>query len=1125
MKFQERYRNLNKAQQEAVDTIDGPIMVIAGPGSGKTELLAVRTANILQKEQINPQNILILTFTDSATQNMRERLVNLIGETAYKVAIYTFHSFSSDIINRYKELFFDGANYRVATDVDRLNIIENVLENLPRGNKLGSRHFEMGFNFTSDIMSCISGLKKGNYSSRKWDEELNQLIKEWKIINHEIAPLFEVSSGKRKFEIVYENFQSIFNNLKKLNTQYANYLASTLSLELELSENTGGHKNLNNWRDEYFVNNENGDKILKDSRDEKVEKWKTLTDIYEKYIFEMNKKGFYDYDDMIFLVAKELSENSYLRNELEERYQYIMVDEFQDTNESQLSLIKHLTSSPVNEGRPNVLAVGDDDQAIYKFQGAELSNIYKFLNMYRDVKKIILTDNYRSTEKVLNYAANVSSKIADSVVKRDKDLNKGLVSKNANLPKGKIIEKQFENIHSEFDFIALEILNLLKDGVNPKEISIIGKKHATLRAMTNVFNTYKIPYAYEKREHVLSKQIIKEIITILEFVESGLGNLKEELLPEILSYKFWNIDRVDIWNIANSVRKGEEIVNELGTKSYKRVSWLDACLKSENTKIVQVANFLVSLLADAHVLPLEYIIDKIIGTKEWDNDDEYVDREKISDIKKEFIKNGEFISPYKEYYFSKENFENKKQEYLDFLFSLRTFIGALREFKKEEILYVKDLPNFLNVYKNNDNLTLTTVSPFATGDNTITLQTAHKSKGLEYEYVFIVDANEKEWNGRGHSNKIGLPEHLKLLADQDTEDDKIRLLYVAITRAKHTLYVTYSKEQLGFTMSDDEGSKKTDKPENTEITNNILESLALKEVNPIFENEKTLLKKVLENYLMPVTHMNNFLDLSRVGPAKFIEQNLLKFPQAMNPSSIYGSAMHEAIQNYYLYYKKYKKFASLERLKAYFENSLLRANLTSEEYKKYLNSGLDNLEIYEKELKKKGAINETDLVEHSFKHEGVTFGIVKATGKIDKIQFDGKKVITVTDFKTGKSYSSWDKVSQEYEKIKLHFYQYQLAYYVLLINNSRSFHNYKVQEGILEFLEADEGGKINRLKLEIDKELVSRVEKLANIVYKKIINLDFPNTYKYSHNELGEEKDVRLKDILDFEEDLLNNKI
>ena len=126
------------------------------------------------------------------------------------------------------------------------------------------------------------------------------------------------------------------------------------------------------------------------------------------------------------------------------------------------------------------------------------------------------------------------------------------------------------------------------------------------------------------------------------------------------------------------------------------------------------------------------------------------------------------------------------------------------------------------------------------------------------------------------------------------------------------------------------------------------------------------------------------------------------------------------------------------------------------------------------------------MVEYNFKHEGVKFGEVRATGKIDKISFNGKEIV-VTDFKTGKSFSSWDKMSQDYEKIKAHFYQYQLAYYALLIENSRSFHNYKVNTGIIEFLEADNKSKINRLTLEINEELIKRVEKLANIIYKRII--------------------------------------
>lgn len=1126
--FLDRYAKLNKSQREAVDTMDGPVMVIAGPGTGKTELLTLRTANILKNLQVSPQNILLLTFTESGAMNMRERLVGLIGETAYRVAIYTFHAFASDVMSKYAEYYFDGANYKAATDIDKLKILEGILENLERKNPLGKHHFEMGYIYTSDIMSCISGLKKGNISPELFREKIENMKAELTAINNFSGELLAESSGSRKFDVVFETFGKIYIELEKLanenSNSYAEYLKNVLSLELVKSGSTGDHKNLNTFREEYFTKdtNEHSDlKILKDSREEKIEKWLALADVYEKYIFEMNKHALYDFDDMIYLTARELERNETLRNELEEKYQYIMIDEFQDTNEAQLSLVTNLTRSPINEGRPNLLVVGDDNQAIYKFQGAELDNIFKFKKIYSSVTTIVLDQNYRSTQDILDYSGNVMLQIEDRLDKRDTNINKSLVASNLkykNETLGQIIEKTFQNDQLELDYVAKEIKKILSTGVDPEEISIISKKHASLKKIANVLNIYEVPYSYEKKEHVLEKQHIHELVSIVSYLNSGA----DDLLPEILSYKFWGLDRLDIWQIAEKVKLGLTSEDEAGVKVWERINWLSAMLVSEDEKMRSIAKFLIELKSDAKEMPLENLLDKIIGTKEYEYVNEY------DDSTKEEVRNFNFTSPYREFYFGKENFDHNKPEYLEFLFALRTFVGAIREFRQGRILKSSDMEELVDIYRNNDKLTLTLRSPFATSDKAITLQTAYKAKGLEYEYVFIINTDHKEWTGHGMANKIGMPENLKLLSEGDNIDDKLRLLYVAMTRAKHTLYITHSKEKLSFILKN--SKEESDKIEegSVDLSLEIVRNLAITDTLVYMESEKILLKRLLENYKMPVTHMTNFLNIGKVGPAKFVEQNLLRFPQAMSSSSAYGSAMHAAMQSYYLYFKKHEKVPSLEKLQEYFENSLLSYGLSDIEYERYKKSGYENLEVYKNDLETRndGADKAKmgDMVEYNFANEGVHIGEVHASGKIDKMEFSGT-TITVTDLKTGKSFSDWEeKGTSDYDKIKLHFFKYQLAYYKLLIENSRTYHNYKVNIGKIEFLECDEGKKINILSLDLNDELCARVSKLSNIVYKKILDLDFPDTTRWTHDESGEEREVKLKDILEFEEELLKGE-
>ena len=168
------------------------------------------------------------------------------------------------------------------------------------------------------------------------------------------------------------------------------------------------------------------------------------------------------------------------------------------------------------------------------------------------------------------------------------------------------------------------------------------------------------------------------------------------------------------------------------------------------------------------------------------------------------------------------------------------------------MLHARDIFDFLSVYENNDKLTLMSVSPFASSSEAVVLQTAHKSKGLEYEYVFIISSDEDEWNGRAYANKIGMPTHLKLLPDSDNADDRIRLYYVAMTRAKHTLYITNHQSKLGFILSG-----KEDKQEAV-LNEMIADNLYIKGADDYVEDEKALLRRLLENYKMPVTHMINF---------------------------------------------------------------------------------------------------------------------------------------------------------------------------------------------------------------------------------------------------------------------------
>ena len=191
--YEERYRALNPEQQKAVDTIDGPVLVVAGPGSGKTELLSLRAANILRQTDTLPSSILCLTFTDSASVNMQKRLESLIGAEAYKIAVHTFHSFGSEIIAQHPEYFYNGSTYSPADDIKQLEILQEIFENLPHTSLLGSYHPEHGYTYIKETKERIGDLKKGGFSP----EEFRAVLEKDKVFLDQSAPLFaEVFEGK-----------------------------------------------------------------------------------------------------------------------------------------------------------------------------------------------------------------------------------------------------------------------------------------------------------------------------------------------------------------------------------------------------------------------------------------------------------------------------------------------------------------------------------------------------------------------------------------------------------------------------------------------------------------------------------------------------------------------------------------------------------------------------------------------------------------------------------------------------------------------------------------------------------------------------------------------------------------
>jgi DNA helicase II / ATP-dependent DNA helicase PcrA len=1106
--FLERYKKLNPKQREAVDAIDGPVLVVAGPGSGKTEILSLRVANILRETDTHPSSILCLTFTEAAAANMRRRLADIIGTDAYRVAIHTFHSFGVEVKNRFSGYFHDGAAFLPADELTSREVLGEIFARLRHDDPLRKEHPEMGFIYLADAGMAIEALKRSGISP----DELLAVVEYDEAALARINPILErVFGGTVSAKTIpaavaaVEEIRSIDAGLAFPLTHLSpleKVVAASLERAVQSARELGKASPLSTWKSRYLKQDDEGQRVFRDTL--QMPKLRSLAGVYAAYRERMYKAGYYDFGDMLLDVIQALQSNPTLKAELQEEFQYVLVDEFQDTNDAQMRLLSLLSDNPVSEGRPNVMAVGDDDQAIFRFQGAELANILGFRSAYREPKIITLGQNYRSASEILDTASQIIALGEERLETVLPDIEKKLVSELG--AGGNISVRDFQTRDKEYAWIAAEVRRLMDAGTPPGEIAVIARKHRYLEELARCFAIAGIPVEYERERNVLEQPHVAKIIQIARYAVSLLEVGTEPadyLLPEILSYPFWGISREAIWKLSVEA-------------SAKRLPWLSIALESPEKTVQSAALFLLDLSREAKHETLEHMLDRIIGPgapgrSETDEDAEAFDTAGRTG------KEAGVASLFRNYYFSSARFDALPGEYLLLLSGLRTFVEALRKWRRGMPLELADLVAFADL-RTSHNMPLLDRSPVRFADKAVRLLTAHGAKGLEFEAVFVVSCQDDIWAGRGFPARLPLPANLPVMPGSDTSDDKLRLFYVALTRAKRHLYLTsFAAEENGkasprLRFLEAIGEIGTVSPADAEDLQNSEAAAGMFDMTlsapPYAATESAVLAGLLDGYQMSVTHLNNFLDVTRGGPRMFFEQNLLRFPQAKSGSESYGSAIHRTMEFIYRTVAAEGSVPALPRVLGIFETELERERLSERDLGLYKERGFDAIRVlYDA---KKDSIDPSDKVEVDFRSQGVIIENAPITGKIDRLHVEDGRA-TVIDIKTGRALDTWEP-GTAHEKEKLHRYARQLVFYKLLVEHSRSFAGKaEVQEGVLEFAEPAKG-KILELRKDITQDETERLVLLIKAVYAKIQALDFPDTSGYKDDLSG---------MLQFEEDLL----
>lgn len=1013
-KFQQIYTGLNEEQKLAVDTIEGPVMVIAGPGTGKTQILSARIGKILLETDTAPQNILCLTFTDAGVVAMRKRLISFMGSDAYKVQVHTFHSFCNMVLQE-NARYFSKKEMDALSDLERIDVLQKLIDGFESENSLKRFKGEIYYDM-QNLAHLFSSIKRENWSEETLLKQIDAYIKD-----------------------ILPETDGYYNKRKKAKG------------ELEFTQK---------GKDEI----------------ERMEKTKDAIRSFKKYQEILKEKKRYDYDDMINWTIRLFEDHPDVLLNYQERFQYILVDEYQDSSGSQNKIVELLISYWQDE-KPNIFVVGDDDQSIYKFQGANLQNLQSFLKTFdKDLLKIVLTQNYRSVQPVLDAAKNLVENNDERLIKYIPGFSKDLISAHPALSKLTIhpVIRIYNNEFEENAHLAISIKKLIDDGVSPSEIAVIYREHKLGDELIKFLQLLQIPFYAKRSINLLDDIFIKKILNIMRYTvaEQDMPFSGEQYLFELLHYDFFGIKPFRVAVISNEIAAMRgKTAKEKSLRGYlqKLKEENDGKLFSDNEQdipLIRVAGIIESLITEVNNNSLqgwfEFMINEtgILA---------YIlnDPEKFWLMKKltglfDYIKDATHRHPE---------------------MNLKTFMEQI------DLLIQNSLP-----------IDLVQQSGVAAG---VSLLTAHGSKGLEFEYVFLMCARTDLWEGKRNVNRgFRLPPNV---VEQEQEIEKTeelrRLFFVSLTRAKKYLYISYPESR-----NDGKQNIPSQFIAETKIAEQIPEErIVLSEEEklhfaslrfgiiqkPVLEKiEAEYIDQLLENFTMNVSALNNFLEC----PLKFYYTTLIRVPSVKSEPMQFGSSVHAALNDFFVkMMNENHVYPSKDFLLQRFLYDMQRNRevFTNKSLNNFLEYGSNMLEKYYDYYYTVPPTNDFILTEYPLSK--VVINNVPLKGFADKIQF-WKNDIVITDFKTGaypkaKARGEFDLPGSLKAPLGGNYWR-QAVFYKILAENlpGKNWHVLEIQ---FDFVEMNKKEQFDIEKLFITQEQIDAVKEQITTAWDKIQKHEF----------------------------------
>jgi DNA helicase-2/ATP-dependent DNA helicase PcrA len=843
VQFAQAMERLNERQRQAVTHEEGPILVVAGPGTGKTQLLATRVAWLLHRDDgPRPSEILCLTYTDAAARNMRQRLLDIIGPAAHLVSIYTFHSFGQLII-RENSNRLGVHGLEVASEAEARKFYVDLVDGLPADHALyrdtGNTHYEI-----ERLEPSFRIMKKEGWTASQFVEELEKY-------RASLAddPKYIYKVGPKK------------GTVKK-----------------EFAE------------EEHRINQSAAAAML-----------------FEPFQQVWQKAGRYDYDDMMGWALKLLTEHETVRQHYQEQYQYFLVDEYQDTNGAQNQLLQ-LVSEAIP--RPNVLVVGDDDQSIFRFQGASVANVLGFHKRYSDVVLVVLEENYRSSAKVLAVASNLIALNQERLSVQLPGLTKTLVARHAQFSASEVqpLIRCYTSPLHEVAHIADELVSLYQAGLPAGGCAVLAHDHDQLQPLAQLLAAHGVPYYRARQVNVLTEETLAvSLHRVLQYVARALRQetaFAEPDLFALLHLECFAIPSVDIVRLAASYR----LQFPRGTEPYPWREWLDDAANDE-----EVATSLrlttSGRQALCRALPLL---------------DAWVQAGATHPVAKvvALILNNTLL-PWQVTHYSHPAHQHVVA---------RTLLRFVQEeSKRQPMLTVAGLLAAWaaqSATRNGLPLERTT----GTENSGVQLLTAHGAKGLEFERVWVLGCQQSAWLKRAHTMHYRLPPSLvpTPVAGSDKEEAR-RLFFVALTRAQEHLILSFATHSDQAEVTPEcqfvgelvaHGLPTSHPAVSAEMVQRAQQQLHAPVPMPGDLPGSDTLEAVLDDFVLSATTLNAYLKC----PIGCYYEHLLRVPAARNEYMIFGSAVHHALEKHFrqMHEHEQQEFGPAEELAKAFEAQLWR---------------------------------------------------------------------------------------------------------------------------------------------------------------------------------------------------------